>query len=167
MEDNRNESVQENKVGVDVLRRKSTIYFSLSIGAVLFFAMIYFVFLFWQKDSQTAIIMSGAFVSLYFAYQGYDLSNISKKGNYDVERFICTNIGKSGYRRQNRRIVFLQSERKEPFIFNTNKNLDFIEGMEYDIYFRKDHRTSLNVLTISLSNTQTQYTPNKEKDKKK
>lgn len=143
----------------DVLTQKAIMYFFLSVGALVFFSIIYCVFAFRYGNPQKSILASGAFIVLYFAYQGYTLLDINKKNNYEVERYICSNIEKSGYRKQNRRIVFLQSEKNELFVYNTSKNMVFIEGMEYEIYFKKTgYKTSNNVLAISLLNTQKNFT---------
>lgn len=160
-------NTQNQNMKKDALRQKANVYFLLAIGAIVFFSILYCLFAFWYKNPQKSIIASGAFICLYFAYQGYVLLDISKKQDYEVERYICSDIEKTGYRKQYRRIIFLHSEKKEPFIYNTNKNMEFIEGMEYEIYFKKaEHKTSNSVLAISLSDTQKEFMNFKKKKKK-
>jgi|GEM_PF-5265662 len=150
-----------------VLRQKAMTFFYLAIGVLVMFVIIYCIFAFSYKNPQASIIASGLFVTLYFAYQGYHLLDICNKNQYEVEKYICSAIEKTGYRRQNRKVIFLRDKDKETFVYNTNKNMSFIEGMEYDIYFKKsEYKTSNNVLAISLSNTQENYAPHKESNNK-
>lgn len=152
----------------DILKQKANTFFLLAIGALIFFSIIYGLFAFQYKTPQKSIIASGIFICLYFVYQGYSLIDISNKKEYEVDKYICCDILKTGYRKQNRKIVFLHSEKKEPFIYNTNKNMEFIKGMEYKIYFRKtNYRTSNSVLAISLLSTQKDFLNYKSNYKEK
>ena len=137
---------------MNVLKFRARNYFIIAVLTVVLFAFIYGTL---QPAADAySLVAAAAFVALYFVYQGAEILHIVKKENYEAEKFVCANIEKSGYRRQNRKIVFLQTGNKEPFIYNTTKNINFIEGMEYDIYFRKGrHKTSMNVLAISLADT--------------
>lgn len=139
---------------MNVLKFRARNFFIMAVLTLVLFAVIYGT-LQPAADART-LISAAAFIALYFVYQGAELLHIVKKEKYEAEKYICTSINKSGYRRQNRKIIFVQAETKEPFIFNTTKNVNYIEGMEYDIYFRKGHKTSMNVLAISLADTQEQ-----------
>lgn len=140
------------------LRQKAMFLFIIA-GVLLFiFSVAFCITLFRYKDVQFSILMSGLFISLYFAYQGYDLLNIIKKKEFVKERYLCSSIEKSGYRLQNRKTIFLNSATKEPFIYNTTKSIVFTVGMEYEIWFRKSsHKSSINVLAVELAGEQKNF----------
>ena len=147
----------------NVLKQKAITYFILA--SVLFFVFLsaFCIIVFKNQEFQFSLLISGLFIALYFAYQGYDLLNIMKNEEYIREKYLCSKIEKCGYRRQNQRVIFLHAKTKEVFVYNTTKNLSFTSGMEYEIYFKKSELKSSNtVLAVAMADRQENFKLEKE-----
>lgn len=140
---------------MNTLQRKARSYY---VTAIFTFFVFIIVVIAIRPVSLEAVskLTVGLTIPAYFTLKGLLLSRAIKDSYYDADTYTCVCTEEYG---SYKKVTFLQKDKNELFIYITSKSADFLEDMEYVIYFKKNfYRTSNNVLAISLLDTETQKT---------